>query len=280
MPHNLRKKLLSLKKRHFYFFIAPIVVFSAFFNGVAVIAQDSQEAPKIQVNNQQASDQQTNKQQPLSVSLNEDGVKLVKKRDFISAEKLFLRALDADKGNLTAVFNLAGVYLQNKNDSGAINLLKQYAKPEQKDAGIFARLGDAYFVNKEIKEAKGAYEKALSLNTNYPGASSRLGTIYSLLNDTESAEVMLDRAASLDPKNPTILSNLASVLYANKKYDEAIKAAKRSTSINPSKEAYITLGNIYLAKGNQKDALTAFKRAKDLGENSKNIEEVIKELEE
>lgn len=216
----------------------------------------------------------------LSNSLNEDGVKLVKKRDFIGAEKLFLRALAADKGNLTAVFNLSGVYLQNKNDGGAISLLKQYATKEQKDAGIFARLGDAYFVQKDIKEARTSYEKALSLNPNYPGVSTRLGTIYSMQGEMANAEIMLNKAADLDPNNPTTLSNLGSVLYALKKYDLAIKSLKRSTSINPTKEAYITLGNIYLAKSNEKEALVSFKRAKELGDDSKGLNEIINELSE
>ena len=80
-----------------------------------------------------------------SLELNEQGVVAIKGRNFDRAESLFKQALEVDEKNLTAVFNLAGMYITNKKDAQAVTLLSKYAKDYPSDAGLQARLGDAYF---------------------------------------------------------------------------------------------------------------------------------------
>lgn len=228
-----------------------------------------------------AADQPTTQAAPnaQSIKLNEAGVVQVKGKNFLAAEDSFKRALAADRSNLTAVYNLAGVYLQNKRTSAAIELLDAYTKETQTDAGLFSRLGDAYFAAKQVDKALQSFEKAYVVDPNYPQLITKLGTLYSLKKQLKKAEDILRDGAKRSPNDPQLLSNLSSVLYANKKVKEAITFAKRSLQINPTKELYITLGNCYLALSDKKNAKVALERARDLGDKSPELEKLLKELE-
>lgn len=228
-----------------------------------------------------AADQPTTQLAPntQSIKLNEAGVAQVKGKNFLAAEDSFKRALAADRSNLTAVYNLAGVYLQNKRTAAAIELLDAYTKETQADAGLFSRLGDAYFAAKQVDKAIQSFEKAYSTDPNYPQVITKLGTLYSLKKQLKKAEDILKDGAKRSPNDAQLLSNLSSVLYANKKTKEAITFAKRSLQINPTKELYITLGNCYLSIADKKNAKVALERARDLGDKSPELQKLLKELE-
>ncbi len=222
----------------------------------------------------------TSSADPRSLEMNEQAVKKVAKQDFQGAEELFRKAIALDSGNLTAVFNLAGMLIQNKKLSDAATLLESYVKTYPNDAGLFARLGDTYFVGKKLDLALPQYKKALTLSPQYPGVAARLGTIYSLKNNALQAEQYLAQAVELAPKDSELLANLASVKLANAKPKEAISFAERSIRISQSKEAYATLGAAYRNIKNYKNALSAFREAQKLGDNSKEISAAIVELED
>lgn len=214
-----------------------------------------------------------------SMKLNEAGVAQVKIKNFLAAEDSFKRALALDRSNLTAVYNLSGVYLQNKRTSAAIDLLDAYTRETQTDAGLFSRLGDAYFAAKQIDKAVQNFEKGYAIDPNYPQLITKLGTLYSLKKQLKKAEDILRDGAKRTPNDAQLLSNFSSVLYANKKVKEAITYAKRSLQINPTKELYITLGNCYLSLSDKKNAKVALERARDLGDKSPELAKLLKDLE-
>ena len=198
-----------------------------------------------------------------SIELNEKAVAAVKAKDFKNAEKLFKNSLANDAGNLTAAFNLAGMYLTNEKYNKAINLLQQYTKANPSDAGLWSRLGDAHFANKDINNAMKAYKKSLSLDGSNVETTKRLATVYSLSNDTKNSEILLRKAHSLNPKDAQTAANLSSILLANENPKEAVTYAKRALQLSPSKEVYITLGTAYEILRDYKNALISFERAQE-----------------
>ncbi len=213
-----------------------------------------------------------------SVQLNEKGVAAVKSNDFGKAEQLFHKALAADRNNLTAVFNLAGVYLNNKRQHEAISLLDTYIQNYGKDAGLFARRGDSYFSLKDLDSAAKDYEKTLKLDPEYPAIAGRLATVYTLLKRNSDAEKMFLKAVELDPKNGQMLQNLSSMFLANGKPEQAISTAKRGLQVAPTSELYVTLGNAYELLGDMKNSLISFQRASDLGDSRPELKAKIDEL--
>lgn len=213
-----------------------------------------------------------------SLELNEKGVAAVQSNDFAQAEALFRKAIASDPHNLTAVFNLSGVYLNNKRQKEALALLDSYIKNYEKDAGLYARRGDVYFSVKEVPAATRDYEKALKLDPQYPGVAAKLSTLYVLNKRLKDAEKLLLTAVEQDPKNGQLLQNLSSLFLTNGKPNEAISTAKRALQVASSSEIYITLGNAYEALGDAKNSLISFQRASDLGDTRKELKEKIDQL--
>jgi len=210
-----------------------------------------------------------------SLEINERGTAAVKVKDFDLAEKLFREALALDPYNITAAYNLAGTYAVNKKEGAAIQLLEDYTERDPKDAGLFARLGDTYFGTKNLEKAELNYEKALQLDPTLAGVAAKLSTVYSLLNKLGKAEKMLAQAVKQNPNDSQLYANLSSVQLANGKIDGAITTAKRSLQIKATREVYVTLGTAYELSKNFKNALIAFQRAADLGDDRGELEKKI-----
>jgi len=214
-----------------------------------------------------------------SLELNEQGVVAIKGRDFDRAESLFKQALDTDEKNLTAVFNLAGMYITNKKDAQAVTLLSKYAKDYPSDAGLQARLGDAYFSSQNPKGAIEAYNRALTLDPNYPNVPARLGTLYTLSNNLPKAAAMFERAVKQNPSDVQSLHNLSSLYLGLDRPKDAVSTAKRAIQLSSSPQGYATLGSAYQQLNDDKNALMAFQRAKELGYKDKNLSSIIEDLE-
>lgn len=204
---------------------------------------------------------------PKSLELNEKGVSAAKIKDGKLAEELFRQSLAADQNNLTAAYNLAGMYLTNQKEGLATTLLEEYTKKFPDDAGLQARLGDAYFATKLPQKAAQAYERALTLEPNYEGVPAKLATVYLLSNKPKEAEAMLLKAVELEPKNAKYLLNLSNVFLLNGKNDQAISTARRALHVKPSSEIYVTLGSAYESMNDKKNALISYQRAIDLGDS-------------
>lgn len=213
-----------------------------------------------------------------SKELNEQGVKAVSAKRYDEAETLFKQAIGLDSGNLSAVFNLASVYLQNKKEQAAIDLLKRYVELAPNDIGIAIRLGDAYFASRDPRRARDVYEAAYSKAPKYPELPSKLASCSLALKDFKAAESYLKKSSELEPKNAEVLTNLSSVLLANGKPRDAIAVAKRAVQITATSELYLILGNSYELFKDGQNAIIAYERARDLGDKSKELETKIAAL--
>ncbi len=147
------------------------------------------------------------------------------------------------------------------------------------DAGLHARLGDAYFAKKQIEKASRSYEKALSIDPNYPLVSARLGTIYAMSQKINLAIDKYLTAVTQEPHNQDYLMNLSNLYLANGESQKAISTAKRGLQVKPSSAFYVTLGSAYEQKKEWKNSLIAYQRAKDLGSKDKNLDDKIELME-
>jgi Flp pilus assembly protein TadD len=215
----------------------------------------------------------------LSLLLNERGVAAAQGRAFDQAETLFRQSLEADRHNLSAVFNLAGMYVTNRREDQAVSLLEGYAAELPNEPDLLARLGDAYFGVKKIDQALATYQKLRALVPKYPGIAAKLGTIFTLTNRLPDAEKAFQEAAKESPRDFQILANLSSLYLSNGKPKEAIATAKSALQLSQSADTYVTLGNAYQQTGELKNALHAYQRARRLGKESAEMNTLIQELE-
>lgn len=216
---------------------------------------------------------------PRSLEANDQGIAALKTGNTRTAEERFRRALEVDPGNLTAAFNLSGTLVVNGKKLEAITLLSDYAKKYPTDAGFEVRLGDVLFSSEKVKEAIPHYERALKVQASYPKLYEKLALGYALNQQIPESEKMYELASREAPKDGELLTNLASIQLANNKTDSAIATAKRAAQLAPSSRLYATLGSALEGKGEFTDALLAFKKAKELGDQSKELAERITTLE-
>lgn len=210
-----------------------------------------------------------------SLELNEDGSKAMQAKDFVKAESLFREALKTDPRNITAAFNLAGACLMNNKNDDAIQLLKGYIAEYPRDPGLYSRLGEAYFTNKDLPNAEANFKKALEIFPAYPGLAAKLGTVYALQQKFPEAEKTFLIAVEQDPRNGEILSSLANIFLANRKPKEAVSTAKRALQVKPSSDVYVTMGLAYETLNDYGNAVISLQRAVDLGDTRDGLREKI-----
>ncbi len=227
-----------------------------------------------------AADNKLSNSQKISLDLNERAVTQVKKGDNASAISLFKQALEQDEYNLSAVYNLAGLYLAGKQDKEAITLLERYAAATKTDPALTARFGDAYFSSKNIPAALSSYKNALALDPRFPGVAAKIATLEILQNNLSEAEKYLDLALKSDADNSQLLANMASVKLGVGKSNESIAYAKRAIQLQAVSAPYITLGAAYEQQEDFKNALISYGRARDLGDKSPELIKRISELEQ
>jgi len=226
----------------------------------------------------QGSNTQGSKSEQHSAALNERGSAAAQSGQIDSAENLFKQALEVNPRNITAAYNLASVYLSQKKEQDAIDILERYTQEYPDDAGLFARLGDAYFSSKNVKAAARSYESALKIDPEFPNVAERLGNVYGLDNQLGKAIEMYLRAVEGQPRNAQLLSNLSNLFLANGQADKAVSTAKSALQVQASKDTYLTLGSAYESMDDLRNALIAYERARDLGDQSKELQDRIRTI--
>jgi predicted AlkP superfamily phosphohydrolase/phosphomutase/tetratricopeptide (TPR) repeat protein len=93
-----------------------------------------------------------------------------------------------------------------------------------------------------------------------------LGVLLAESGHHEEASRSLRRAAKLDPYNARFANNLGSVLARLGRWEEAAATYGRAAELAPSSETYLRLGSVHRRLQQPDRALTAFERARDLGE--------------
>jgi predicted Zn-dependent protease len=121
-------------------------------------------------------------------------------------------------------------------------------------------------VQQAISEAK----VAVTLSPQNIAAWENLGATYQAImpvaqgSDTWAA-ASYQKALAIDPTNPLLWVNLGSVLVHQKKYDDAIVAFDRATSLRSDyANAYYNLANAYKLKGDAISATGALTKAMEL----------------
>jgi tetratricopeptide (TPR) repeat protein len=249
------------------------------FTGIALAAPQVRGGEAVVTDSQGSEQRARPEANPRSLEANEQGIAALKTGNTRTAEDRFRRALEVDAGNLTAAFNLSGALVVNGKKLEAISLLSDYAKRFPKDAGFAVRLGDVLFSSEKVKEALVHYERALSIDPHYPKLSEKLALGYALTQRIAESEKMYELAVAAEPNDGELLTNLAGVQLANNKAEAAVITARRAAQLAPSSRLYVTLGSALEGKGDLAEALLAFKKAKELGDNTAELGTKISRLE-
>ncbi len=100
------------------------------------------------------------------------------------------------------------------------------------------------------------YEKAISLQPNYPKAYNNLGHALAISGKADEALVQINKAIALSPNYVEAYSNRGNIYFFKQQYDSAIVNYKKALSLDSGyMKAYENMASVYFNKGAYKEAI-------------------------
>lgn len=209
----------------------------------------------------------------------------VKKEDYKQIIKVCELGIEATPDALEFYYYLAVAYNQAEKPDSVISICKRALEHKTADgkkeivSEFYSILGDMYHTQKQMKEAYAAYDSALVYNPSNIGALNNYAYYLSVeRRDLDKAEEMSYKTVKAEPNNATYLDTYAWILFEKGNYAEAriyIDNAMKSEGGDKSDVIVEHCGDIYYMTGDVDGALTYWKKALEMGSESKTLKQKI-----
>ena len=209
----------------------------------------------------------------------------VKKEDYKQIIKVCEPGIEATPDALEFYYYLAVAYNQAEKPDCVISVCKRALEHTTADSkkeivsDFYSILGDMYHTQKQMKEAYAAYDSALVYNPSNIGALNNYAYYLSVeRRDLDKAEEMSYKTVKAEPNNATYLDTYAWILFEKGNYAEAriyIDNAMKSEGGDKSDVIVEHCGDIYYMTGDVDGALTYWKKALEMGSESKTLKQKI-----
>ncbi len=209
----------------------------------------------------------------------------VKKEDYKQIIKVCEPGIEATPDALEFYYYLAVAYNQAEKPDSVISICKRALEHTTADSkkeivsDFYSILGDMYHTQKQMKEAYAAYDSALVYNPSNIGALNNYAYYLSVeRRDLDEAEEMSYKTVKAEPNNATYLDTYAWILFEKGNYAEAriyIDNAMKSEGGDKSDVIVEHCGDIYYMTGDVDGALTYWKKALEMGSESKTLKQKI-----
>ena len=209
----------------------------------------------------------------------------VKKEDYKQIIKVCEPGIEATPDALEFYYYLAVAYNQAEKPDSVISICKRALEHTTADSkkeivsDFYSILGDMYHTQKQMKEAYAAYDSALVYNPSNIGALNNYAYYLSVeRRDLDKAEEMSYKTVKAEPNNATYLDTYAWILFEKGNYAEAriyIDNAMKSEGGEKSDVIVEHCGDIYYMTGDVDGALTYWKKALEMGSESKTLKQKI-----
>lgn len=111
--------------------------------------------------------------------------------------------------------------------------LDSYKKMSNPSADLWNKMGIAYQMLFDLKDATRCYKESLRLSPTHAWALNNLGTIYDAHSDFARAEPLYRKAFEADPQSARIAMNLGTNLMTQRKYSEGSEMYKKAMTLDP-----------------------------------------------
>lgn len=137
------------------------------------------------------------------------------------------KALDLDKTQVKGLLHKGQLYKRATNYDGAIIEFENAKKIDPNFAPAYRELGEVYFKQKKIEEAKTSYKKYLELSKNNTFARLRYAFFLFDSEDFKGAQAELNLVNKVDSSNLYMMRIMAYVAYEYGAYDTAYKTINK-----------------------------------------------------
>ncbi len=208
----------------------------------------------------------------------------VRKEDYKQIIKVCEPGIEATPDALEFYYYLAIAYNQAEQPDSVVSICKRALEHTTADSkkevvsDFYSILGDMYHTQKQMKEAYAAYDSALVYNPSNIGALNNYAYYLSVEHrDLDKAEEMSYKTVKAEPNNATYLDTYAWILFEKGNYAEARIYIDNAMKSDDEKSDVIVehCGDIYYMTGDVDGALSYWKKALEMGSESKTLKQKI-----
>ncbi|MDP4038485.1 MAG: tetratricopeptide repeat protein [bacterium] len=152
-------------------------------------------------------------------------------REFLAAEKAYLKLLKIDHKNTWSYNRLGFIYAHMSNFPDAIECFKIVVDAKPNPAS-YQNLGMVYLKNRDFTKAATVLEKSTELKPE-PQRLVSLARVYRILSKYSLQVATLQKALDMDKQNTQIMQLLAEAYLDNKDKENADKIFKKILKIDP-----------------------------------------------
>ncbi len=202
----------------------------------------------------------------------------VKKEDYKQIIKVCEPGIEATPDALELYYYLAIAYHQAEQGDSVLSVCNralEHITPDTRKEVIsdfYSIMGDIYHTKKQMTEAYAAYDSALVYNPSNIGALNNYAYYLSVeRRDLDKAEEMSYKTVKAEPNNSTYLDTYAWILFEKGNYAEARIYIDNAMKNDGEKSDVIVehCGDIYFMTGDVEGALKYWKKALEMGSESK-----------
>ena len=208
----------------------------------------------------------------------------VRKEDYKQIIKVCEPGIEATPDALEFYYYLAIAYNQAEQPDSVVSICKRALEHTTADSkkevvsDFYSILGDMYHTQKQMKEAYAAYDSALVYNPSNIGALNNYAYYLSVeRRDLDKAEEMSYKTVKAEPNNATYLDTYAWILFEKGNYAEARIYIDNAMKSDDEKSDVIVehCGDISYTTGDVDGALSYWKKALEMGSESKTLKQKI-----
>lgn len=209
----------------------------------------------------------------------------LRKTDYKAMEEICEPGIVATPEALEFYFYLTIAHYQNDKNEEALKVANQAIKqinansPKDIVADLYSIIGDLNHTLGNNDAAYSAYDTALTYNPNNIGVLNNYAYYLSVeKRDLDKAEEMSYRTVKAEPENSTYLDTYAWILFEKESYPMALIYIDKALASGGNESSVILehAGDIYFMNGKKDEAVELWKKAKELGSESKTLNEKIR----
>ena len=208
----------------------------------------------------------------------------VKKEDYKQIIKVCEPGIEATPDALELYYYLAIACHQAEQTDSVLSVcsraLEHVTADTRKEviSDFYSIMGDIYHTKKQMAEAYAAYDSSLVYNPSNIGALNNYAYYLSVeRRDLDKAEEMSYKTVKAEPNNSTYLDTYAWILFEKGNYAEARIYIDNAMKNDGEKSDVIVehCGDIYFMTGDVEGALKYWKKALEMGSESKTLKQKI-----
>jgi tetratricopeptide (TPR) repeat protein len=184
-------------------------------------------------------------------------------KDYTQAEAALLKTIEIAPDLGTSYILLSQLYVRWNKAKEALDKLNSFVARGTNSAPALMQIGMIQERLTNYSAARDAYEKVLTVNTNFAAALNNLAYLYcEHFNQVDKAAQLAEQAQRLYPADPSLADTLGWILFRKADYPKALSLLAQAAAAAPNEpEIQCHLGMVQYALGQEGPARLAFERA-------------------